>query len=1025
MRKPPLRLPLGVLTALITPLVVSCATHRVSTTPRPGDGGALTAEAREVVGDGDEVPPALARKLAALAKFAPVTVPDAMDSPDSFAEQDWLEHNTDGQGDGPAPFTAFATARNDWFGLKARVATGTGKWEPYGPTNGVNDFTNPFRTRTVYNAGTQDFSGRSVHAVISPACNAEECTLWIANANGGVWRTENALAEDDPLTPEYEGPAWEYLSGTFEANNVASLELDPNDADHKTIWAGTGEPNACGSGCEVGVGVYVSKSGGQSWTGPLGAKHFFGRAVGTIEVKPGDPDTIFAGSGRAGRGISNTCCGGVDQLVPGAPHFGVYRSQDRGKTWELVNQGADGLCTASDPDVVSLGGTPCSPRGARRIKIDPVDPNTVYASFFARGIWRSRSNGDPGTWERVMVPVAPTSATIGGMLTFFNNERDEFDVVALPNGETRMYVGAGGGVAPNPSNTGTVTVFARFRRNDSVRSPGAAAVAASWLDLTDPVQDTPGYSSFGFCDPQCSYDSYVYAPAANGAMGASPDVVYLSGANQYNENNRSTGRSNGRAVLLSTDAGATFTDMTEDDANSSFPGALHPDHHALVVNPGNWQQFFDLGDGGVNRSNGVFVNDFADCTTPPHSFTVPSRIAFCQMVLSRVPQRLTAINRGLRTLHFYELEYDRKNPERIAGGTQDNGSWETLGDRDTWVNSNVADGGHNAFDAVGGDPGFRLTGWQSGQLEVSFTPQNQLDTIWISDTLFVLYGTEPTPFIAAAITDPVTPGWLWTGRQHVFRSTNHGYNPLFPRPVVELHCNVWFGNGDLDEDGTYEPLTDICDDWKPLGNPGTPGRLTGATYGADRAGGTVSIVERGRNDTNTLWAATSTGRVFISKNASDPNPALVTFVRLDSLDTDDPPRYPTSIFVDPDNSNHAWITYSGYNSKTPTTPGHVFDILFTPATPSAPASATFTNLDGHKINGYGDIPANSVIVSKAGTIYVGNDYGVVQKQKNSGVWHLPAAGLPNVNVPDLVYVPEKGVLYAATHGQGVWQLKVQ
>jgi len=87
-------------------------------------------------------------------------------------------------------------------------------------------------------------------------------------------------------------------------------------------------------------------------------------------------------------------------------------------------------------------------------------------------------------------------------------------------------------------------------------------------------------------------------------------------------------------------------------------------------------------------------------------------------------------------------------------------------------------------------------------------------------------------------------------------------------------------------------------------------------------------------------------------------------------------------------------------------------------------AATFTNLDGHKNTGYGDIPANSIVVTPAGTIYVGNDYGVVQKQSNSSVWHLPAGGLPNLNVPDLVYVPEKGTIYAATHGQGVWQLKV-
>src|SRR5207248_1647223 len=211
----------------------------------------------------------------------------------------------------------------------------------------------------------------------------------------------------------------------------------------------------------------------KGWRGPLGAAQFFGRGVGSIAVKQGDSKTVFVATGRATRGISNTCCGGTDALVPGAPHFGVWRSKDEGKSWELVNQGAEALCTVPTPDVVSLNQTACSPRGARRIKFDPVDPNTVYASFFARGIWRSRS--------------------------------------------------------------------------------------------------------------------------------------------------------------------------------SVYPGALHPDHHALVVNPLNWRQFFDLSDGGVNRSNGVFVNDTADCTTAPHLFVVPSRVAFCQVVLSRVPQRLTAINRGLRT----------------------------------------------------------------------------------------------------------------------------------------------------------------------------------------------------------------------------------------------------------------------------------------------------------------------------------------------------------------------------------------
>jgi hypothetical protein len=972
MRKASLFIGCSVTTALLVALVVPKPTPREATPAGEARGG-------------KKLPPGLAKKLAAAATFSPGVASALEETSGGPGGQDWLEHATPGD---DIPFSAFAGARNDWGGLKARPAKGGGAWTPLGPTYAKGPF-NPYRDRSVYNAGTDNFAGRSIAVEIDPNCAAGDCRLWLANAGGGVWRTNDALAEE---------PEWAYVSQTFEHNNVAALALDPNDLGSDTLWAGTGEPNACGSGCTAGVGLYKTTNGGKSWKGPIGAAEFAGRAVGSIAVQPGNSNVVFAASGRAVLGVSNTCCGGVDALIPGAPHFGLYRSVNGGASWELVNQGAPALCTASTPDQVSLNQTPCAPRGARRVKFDPFDPNVVYASFFAKGIWRSRDLGN--TWEQIMAPVTTSTTS--------TTERAEFDVVQL-GGETRMYVGVGGG-----------TATARFRRNDAVRNAPVATVAASWIDLTSSsVANAAGYSSFGYCDPQCSYDNYVYVPP-----GADPNTVYLLGDNEYNENNYVSGRSNGRAVLLSTNAGVSFTDMTEDASDDTYPVALHPDHHALVTNPSNWRQFFDLGDGGIIRSNGVFVDDSADCVSPK-LITNAARLAFCQLVLSRIPQRLEPINKGLRTLHFYEIEYNKSNPSVIAGGTQDNGSWETLGDKDTWINTNIADGGHNAYDALGGNPNFRLTAWQQGQLEVSFTPQDQVDITWISDNLFVFYGNEGVPFVGNAITDPVTPGWLWTGREHVFRSRNYGLNPAFPRADVIDSCNVWYGDGDIDGNGIYEPAIDLCDDFRPLGDPGVGGRLTQAGFGTDRVGGHVSVVERGKNDTSTLWAATSTGRVFISKNANAADPASVQFVRLDPLSASDPPRYPTAIFVDPSDSNHAWITYSGFNAKTPATPGHVFEIRFTPASGAAPAAASFASLDGHKINGYGDIPASSIIVSNSGTIYVGNDFGVVQKQKNSSVWHLTAAGLPNVTVSDLVHVPERGVLYAATHGQGVWQLKVQ
>jgi hypothetical protein len=981
---------------------------------------------------GEELSPAMAAKIAAQATFMPPGgTSNFQEGARSAATDEWLKHATPGN---DIPSAALAGAREDWTRVAGRPPGSAGRWEPLGP-EWARGLPNAFRDRSVYNAGTPDFSGRIAHAAIDPNCGGankgggrgrSDCRLWIANANGGVWMTRDALRDD---------PEWEYVSESFEHNNTASIELDPNDDRANTLWVGTGEPNACGSGCEAGVGLYKSTNGGRNWHGPFGRSAFYNRAVGSIAVKPGDSNTIFAASGRAIRGLSNVCCGGADALIPGAPHFGLWRSKDGGSSWEIVNQGALVLCTNMNPDDYSLGGQPCSPRGARRVMVDPVDPNTVYASFFARGIWRSRANGDVGTWEQIMAPVGPVG----------NNERAEFDIVVLPNGETRMYVGVGGGQITQGTPPVTVAAYARFRRNDNVRSAPAAAALATWLDLTNPAPDTPGYSSFGFCDPQCSYDAYVYVPP-----GAGPDTVYLSGANQYNENNYGPGppgRSSGRAVALSTDAGATFTDMTDDTSDQFYPVELHPDHHALVTNPGNWRQFFDVGDGGVVRSNGKFVDDSGDCVDPKGY--VGTQLAFCRMVLSRVPEKLTTINRGLRTLHVYQINVSPHNPDLIAGGTQDNGSWErgndpeagmnggnlpsgynpasfpsaasclatddgTGGGEQIWVNTNIADGGHNNYDIA--DPCFRQGAFQQGQLMVAYEPKNQLDQNWIADTLFVFYGNEGVPFIGPATNDPTHAGWIWTAREHVFRSTNYGRNPVMTKQQHRIHCNIWYGDADVNENGTYEPQLDICDDFKPMGNPAAAGRLTNVSYGADRTGGTAAAVERGM-DSGTVWAATSTGRIFVSKNADAADAATVVFDRIDDEAANDPPRYPTAIHVDPADSNHAWITYSGFNAKTPATPGHVFEVRY------VPGASTFTLLDGTGPKAFGDVPATSLAVTGDGTVYVGTDFGAVQLDRH-GRWVEAARGLPAMVVADLVYVPSRKLLYAATHAQGVWSLRV-
>ena len=135
-----------------------------------------------------------------------------------------------------------------------------GLWTNLGPDNAVYPL-NPFRNRYVYVPNEYVAAGRTSHSVIDPNCGASSCRYWIANAGGGIWRTDNVFASQ---------PKWEYVSAEFQHNNTAALELDPNDSTSNMIYAGTGEPNTCRSGCIAGVGLYKSKDGGDHWSGPIG-----------------------------------------------------------------------------------------------------------------------------------------------------------------------------------------------------------------------------------------------------------------------------------------------------------------------------------------------------------------------------------------------------------------------------------------------------------------------------------------------------------------------------------------------------------------------------------------------------------------------------------------------------------------------------------------------------------------------------------------------------------------------------------
>ncbi len=92
------------------------------------------------------------------------------------------------------------------------------------------------------------------------------------------------------------------------------------------------------------------------------------------------------------------------------------------------------------------------------------------------------------------------------------------------------------------------------------------------------------------------------------------------------------------------------------------------------------------------------------------------------MLLKAVPNHVTPINDGLRTIQFQSLSADPTDPSaRIFGGTQDNGTWSydtSRSEANRWFESVGGDGGQSGFDPTGGP--IRYHNYYDATPEVNF-----------------------------------------------------------------------------------------------------------------------------------------------------------------------------------------------------------------------------------------------------------------------------------------------------------------
>lgn len=224
--------------------------------------------------------------------------------------------------------------------------------------------------------------------------------------------------------------------------------------------------------------------------------------------------------------------------------------------------------------------------------------------------------------------------------------------------------------------------------------------------------------------------------------------------------------------------------------------------------------------------------------------------------------------------------------------------------------------------------------------------------------------TGSGPWIGAIIMDEASPNTLFTGRQEVFRTTNGAANWSTSSPTV---------------------------------------------------GGSILAIAIAPSNHQIIYAGTASGQVWKSTDggATLANWSDVTSVPL-------PNRSITDIAVDRTDSDIVYVTFSGFNSSTPGTPGHVFR--------SSDGGATWTDISGTPgaITALPDIPVTAIEIDahNASTLYIGTDIGIFRTTNIGGVWTVFEPGFPYVAVTDLQLDESRDILTAATHGRGMWQIKV-
>ena len=331
----------------------------------------------------------------------------------------------------------------------------------------------------VFSGADYTTSGRITALALDPACSEAKCRVWIGAAGGGVWRTKNAW------------PARRSGSSSpadLPTNAIGALTYD---AASGTLYAGTGEPNASATARQASAcsSRRTAATRGRMLAGrhddddlrPVHGQRVHGSRDQRDHGRPDEPERHLRRPPRARSAASARCRTVRRRSADAAARPRRLQEHRRRPDVHAAEQRDVGFRSSSAAPPTSSSTRWITTRSTRRCS--------------------ARASTARPTAARTGRRSSPADR-LGG-----NIERDSIAVAALPNGKTRIYIGAG-------SSTGTFdSRLYRTRRRQGT---------ACRRSRTSRRPERGNY-----CTAQCWYDNVVYSPPGQ------PDTVYLGGSYDY------------------------------------------------------------------------------------------------------------------------------------------------------------------------------------------------------------------------------------------------------------------------------------------------------------------------------------------------------------------------------------------------------------------------------------------------------------------------------------------------------------